>query len=142
MKLAYTPELAAKICERLAAGDSLRRICRDIGIDESTPRWWVVEDREGFAAQYRKARDMGMECMLDELLDIADDKSKDTYIDEDGNERCNKEWLNRSRLRVDTRKWYMSKVAPKRYGDKLETTLKGDPEAPIALILNGSDING
>lgn len=137
-----TPETVTTICERLAKGDSLRRICRDIGIDESTVRWWAIEDRNGFAAKYRAARDVGLDCMLDELLDIADDKSKDTYIDADGKECCDKEWLNRSRLRIDTRKWFMSKVAPKKYGDKLETTLKGDPSAPIALILNGSDIHG
>lgn len=85
-----------------------------------------MDDREGFAAQYAQARDLGLEAMADELFDIADETTKDTFTDKDGNDRPNNEWITRSRLRVDTRKWYLSKLAPKRYGDRLDVAVSGD----------------
>lgn len=69
---------------------------------------------------------MGLEVMADELFDIADETSQDTITDAEGNARPNSEWITRSRLRVDTRKWYLSKLAPKRYGDRLDVAVTGD----------------
>jgi hypothetical protein len=74
-----------------------------------------------------------MEQMGAELLSIADDGSNDTYVidEETGATAVNHDVINRSRLRVDTRKWLMSKLAPKKYGDR--TVLAGDPDAPLVL---------
>lgn len=55
--------------------------------------------------------------MVDEIIEIAGDSSRDTCIDEDGIERTDHGVINCSRLCVDTRKWYASKVLPKKYGD-------------------------
>ena len=86
-----------------------------------------MEDREGFFAQYARARDVGLDAMADELFDIADDGTND-WMERDGEGNpgyaVNGENVSRSRLRVDTRKWYLSKLAPKRYGEKLEVTEK------------------
>lgn len=87
---------------------------------ESTVRKWALEDRDGFSAQYATAREIGYQSMADELLDIADDSSGDVSSDEDGNKKFNGEFASRSRLRVDTRKWLLSKALPKVYGDKLD----------------------
>ena len=103
----YTPELAAEICERLAQGESLRGICRSEGMPPpSTVRWWVVDDVNGFAAQYARARDVGLDVMAEEILDISDNRT-------DGPED-----VSHRRLQVDSRKWFLSKLAPKRYGDR------------------------
>ena len=48
--------------------------------------------------------------------------------------------VQRNKLRVDARKWVLSKLAPKKYGDKLE--LSGDKNAPLALVVSGSDVHG
>jgi len=127
----FTKALALKICQRIALGESLRRVCRDEKMPvTSTVMLWVLEDRGGFSEQYAKAREMQAENMFDEILDIADDGSNDFYTktDADGNEYDvpNHELLNRSRLRVDTRKWYLSKVLPKKFGDKLDLTSLGE----------------
>ena len=63
--------------------------------------------------------------MADETLEIADDSSHDTITDDEGNERFNSEFAARSRLRVDTRKWLLSKALPKVYGDKITTEHTG-----------------
>jgi len=75
-----------------------------------------------------------MEAMAEEILEIADETSNDTIIVKRGDsehEVANNEWITRSRLRVDTRRWLMSKFAPKKYGDT--QTLKGDPDNPLHL---------
>jgi hypothetical protein len=125
----FAQDIADAICLRLAEGETLRQICRDDGMPpESTVRQWVIDQAE-FAAQYAKARDLGLDAMADALFEIADDGTNDTTVDEDGNVFTNHDVIARSRLRVDTRKWYLSKLAPKRYGDKL--VMQGDAENPV-----------
>ena len=75
---AYTPELAAEICERMAAGESLRSICRSEDMpSEITVRRWAIENREGFSAQYARAFETRMDCLADEILEIADNASSE-----------------------------------------------------------------
>lgn len=130
----YTPELASAICERMAAGESLRSICRDEAMPkEATVRGWALDDREGFSAQYTRARELQALVIADELLEISDDGSNDWMVrnGKDGTPgyELNGEHIQRSRLRADTRKWLLSKMLPKVYGDKL--THAGDPENPV-----------
>lgn len=82
-----------------------------------------MDDVEGFAERYARARETGFEVLADELTEIADETAHDTVKDAQGNDRPNNEWISRSKLRVDTRKWLLSKMLPKVYGDKL--TLDG-----------------
>lgn len=108
----YTQEIADYICSKLAEGMSLRAICRSDDVPhEATVRGWAVEDRNGFFTQYTRARDIGLDCMADEVQEIADNKEGD---------------VARDRLRFDSRRWYLSKMAPKRYGEKL-AHVGGDP---------------
>lgn len=133
------------ICARLAEGEPLRQICRDVGM----PSWytvyqWLKDDPE-FASRFARAREAGFDAIAEECLDIADDASRDTKLVGSGDserEAADTEWISRSKLRVETRLKLLAKWDPKRYGDKLETTLKGDPSAPVALTLNGSDVHG
>lgn len=132
----YTAELADFILEKLAEGISLREICRvhEQVPDESTVRKWAIDDVQGFGLRYTKAREIGYHSMADELFDIADDGRNDWM--ERHNSRTgeteevpNNEHMNRSRLRVDTRKWFLSKVLPKIYGDKIAVT--GNDGGPL-----------
>lgn len=80
-------------------------------------RW--IEANEGFRKNYARAREDQADVLAEEILQIADDGLNDTYTDEKGNECTNQDVIARSRLRVDARKWYASKLAPKKYGEKL-----------------------
>jgi hypothetical protein len=73
--------------------------------------------------------------MADRLLEIADDGTKDFKLDSHGNLIADHEHINRSRLRVDTRKWYLSKLAPKRYGEKVDVNVGGQSENPVATVI-------
>jgi hypothetical protein len=84
---------------------------------ESTVRSWALEDREGFSAQYARAREIGYHAMADEVLDIADDGRND-WMEREGASVLNAEAIARSRLRFDARRWLLSKALPKIYGDK------------------------
>ena len=131
----YSEDIATEVCGRLAAGETLRQICRDEHMPpESTVRNWALEDNHGFSARYARARSMGLDTMADEILDISDDASNDWMQrtgkgDEDLGWQSNGDHIQRSRLRVDSRKWLLSKMNPKKYGDKVE--IAGDQENPI-----------
>lgn len=128
----YTAEIAALICDRMATGESLRAVCKSEGMPaESTVRLWAAEDREGFAAHYARAREAQMDALSEDIIQIADESGADTSIDENGNVVVNGEAIQRAKLRVDARKWIMSKIAPKRYGDRI--THAGDAENPLVM---------
>lgn len=114
----FTQEIADAICERLSQGDSLRSICEaeDMPACSSVFKW--LTQQPAFAEQYARAREAQADHMAEEILQIADDGRNDTYQTDNG-EAVNHDVIARSRLRVDARKWLASKMAPKKYGDKL-----------------------
>ncbi len=97
-------------------------------------RWLANPENQSFRDQYARAREVQAETMAEELLEIADDARNDwmeAHAGEDAGWRANGENVQRSRLRVDARKWLMSKMAPKKYSER--TTVAGDPEAPLQV---------
>jgi hypothetical protein len=75
---AYSAEIAQRIVDGLISGRTLLSICYDDGMPtRKTVQSWVSEDREGFAARYRSARELGCDAIFDEILEIADDTSGD-----------------------------------------------------------------
>ena len=129
----FTPELADRICHRLSQGESLKTICYDEDMpNASTVHQWVLDDKEGFSKKYARARDIQAENMFDEILEIADDGTNDLMTITKGDVSYNvedREVTNRSKLRVDSRKWYLSKVLPKKFGDSFD--VKSDGKALV-----------
>jgi hypothetical protein len=120
-----TPELLTALLKRLSMGESMRAICADPDMpSESVVYEWLEVDTD-FAERYAQARARAMDRMADEILEIADDGTNDTYEDSDGHERTDAEAIQRSKLRVDARKWLMSKLAPKKYGDSVNIKHSG-----------------
>lgn len=118
----FTSELADRICAELETGRTLIDVCRDEGMPvESAVRKWAAEDRDGFYAKYARAREVGYHRLADELIEIADDGTND-WVQRRGDTVLDSDHVQRSRLRVDTRKWLLSKALPKIYGDKLQHT--------------------
>lgn len=110
----FTKKLATSICNQLTKGKSIRTIVQNSKMPSSSTifRWLLDEKRKDFWEQYNKARNIQAELMFEELVEIADDDIND---------------VQRDRLRVDTRKWYLSKIVPKKYGDKMDITSDGQP---------------
>lgn len=117
----YTAEIAGEILRRLAEGESLNAMCQEERLPaKGTVLGWVVDDRGGFADQYRRAREIQAEGLTDELFDISDRGSD----------------VNRDKLKVDARKWYISKVLPK-FRDRLSVSLEDMTDEELAAIAAG-----
>ncbi len=136
----YSEELALSICERISNGESLKQICKDPDMPaRSTVHLWLLqEDKKAFSDKYELSVNIRAENMFDELTEIADDGTNDymTRTNSDGEEYevVNNEHIQRSRLRTDVRKWYLSKVMPKKYGDKLDMTSDGKAIQGNAIV--------
>lgn len=142
----YTEALGNKICRRLEGGESLRQVCRSPGMpDERTVRRWAMQPDHPFAPQYARAREVGYLSLADELLEISDDGSND-WMRREGRDNgeawaLNGDHIQRSRLRVDSRKWLLSKMLPKVFGDpKQQLELSGIDGGPIE-VENRSDLD-
>jgi len=137
----YTDEIADRICNRLIEGDSINHISQadDIPSQYTIYKW--LNDFPEFAKKYAHARELQAERMLEEIFAIADETSNDTITVMRGEmetEVANNEWINRSRLRVDTRKWAMSKLAPKKYGERVQTELCGPDGGAVGITIVSS----
>lgn len=119
----YTPAIAREIADRMIDGHSLRAVCQQDGMpDEGTVYRWTARHPE-FRELYAHARELQTMRWGEEVLTIADDKTLDPHD---------------RRIRVDTRKWLLSKVLPKVYGDRL--TVAGDSKAPLHHVVEVVDL--
>lgn len=129
----YSQELADRICEKLACGQSMRTVCAGDDMPcMQTVFTWLRNNKE-FLEQYTRAKEEAADAFIEEMLDISDDGTNDWMERNDPKNAgydYNGEHVQRSRLRVDTRKWVASKLKPKKYGDKLDIT-SGDKPIPI-----------
>lgn len=114
----YTDEMGDLICERLVQGDSLNKMCKEEGMPSSSAVYVWIERHPTFAEKYARARSAQTEAMLEQMLDIADDAQIDPQD---------------KRIRIDTRKWAMSKLRPKKYGDKLDLEHSGPDGGAIKV---------
>ena len=127
MKIMYSEEQKKEIIEsiflNIEDGISTRKAIVNNNISSSTFFRWM-DDNEELSKQYARACELRAEALLDEMLDIVDDSSQDKTIDDLDDEikieKTNHEAIQRSRLRYDARKWLISKLNPKKYGDKIE----------------------
>lgn len=126
----YSPALAEKICRSISTSSvGLKTLCeRDPNLpDHSTIYDWIARHKE-FADFYARAREAQAQILADEITEIADDGRNDWMTLNVGGKSVkavNKEVVQRSQLRVDARKWLLSKLQPKKYGDRLDMNVSG-----------------
>lgn len=126
----YTQEVADAICAELALGYSIRTVCKpdEMPAVKTIFNWFRTQPE--FLQQYTRAKQEAADAMAEDILDIADDATNDYMLrmGKDGEEsyQLNGEHLQRSKLRVDTRKFLMAKMKPKKYGDKIDVTTDGE----------------
>lgn len=102
---------AERIFERIRNGESLRAICRKEGFPLTTVDVWLNTE---FSEQYTQACAARADYFFDEIVDIADNVSED------------KDAVAKARLMIDTRKFAMARMAPKKYGDNVNVTMGGE----------------
>ncbi len=117
----------------IATHGNAKRSLRDANVN---PRqfWATVGNDDERANRYTRAKELGMAAVADEMLDIADQSRIGTIVTESakGTETKTADMVERARLQVDTRKWLLARLLPKRYGDR--TILAGDADNPLAFV--------
>lgn len=126
----FTPALFRSICDEISRGKSLREVCRQPEMPhKSTVLRWLREKPE-LRDQYVQARDDLLEYWASDIIEIADDGTNDTIpgLNKYGDEVMvpNHANVQRDRLRIDARKWTLSKLQPKVYGDRVEVEHGGE----------------
>ena len=137
----YTPETADIICVRMCEGESLRSICRDEGMPSYRTAFVWLQQHEEFLEAYKQAQAIRADAIFDDIFDIADDGRNDWMERQDGEGsagwRENGEAIRRSALRVDARKWALARMAPKKYGERLDLNHSGGVSVTPDLDLSG-----
>lgn len=140
----YSEKLANELCARLALGLSLRTVCKasDMPAVRTVFNW--LGKHEDFVQQYTRAKEASADAMAEEILYITDTPKlgRETTVKPDGGVETKKgDMLGHRKLQVDTRKWLMAKLQPKKYGDKLDMTTNGkDFPTPILGGQSNADV--
>lgn len=124
----FSQDIVDEICERLSNGEPLAVICRDAHMpcDDTVRNWMDV--REDVSRSIARARERGFDQIAADCLAIADDRSQDVKIvgrEGEEYEVANSEFIQRSKVRIETRLKLLAKWDPKRYGDKLDLNHAG-----------------
>lgn len=150
--MAYTDkeieDVFIAICERIEGGESLRAVLRSEGMPSSQTFYKWVESNDEKSKRYAHACALRADVIFDEMFDIADDGTNDfttkSVGDGDDIKALNAEHIQRSRLRIDTRKWALSKMNPKKYGDKVgiehSGEIKGNSKT-VNISIDGKEID-
>ncbi len=128
MKATPKAEKEKKITEvlkHMRKGKSLRQSTKKANIAKQTFLDWVDKDPE-LSGQYAQGRAEMIDWLAEEIIEIADEKLTPT-----GDGKVDSAMVQWQKLRMEARKWSLSKMAPKKYGDKLELT--GDETAPVNI---------
>ena len=135
----WDDEAINDILEQVARGASLRSCTRgpDMRIPETSFRRWLIADIRGLWGRYARAREMQLESWADEIKELADVCEVGTRreINPDGGVKVIEgDMIDRAKLRIDARKWLMSKLAPKKYGDHAETNIAIDQRKTVFVF--------
>lgn len=128
---AYSLKLSETICDRIAAGESLRKIC----LGDEMPHFitvirWLGKDQE-FASRYAHAREIQAQTFVDKMLDVAEEDPKRNPI----TGALDSASVAHIRNRIATMQWLAAKLNPKKYGDKLDLNHGGQKDNPLSVLL-------
>ena len=114
------------VCQEIEKGRALRNVLKDENMPSTSTFYQWLDNDEVKAKQYARATEVRADIIFDDILAIADENTNDTSINENGIEVVNNDVIQRSRLRIDARKWVLSKLNPKKFGDKIQTEHSGE----------------
>lgn len=105
------------ILEAIADGQSTTAACAQAGVSRTALYHWMQADRD-LVDKYARAKDLAADLYAEQIIEIADDTSRDWIVNTKGEKVVDREAVQRSGLRMDARKWYAARVAPRKYGDR------------------------
>jgi hypothetical protein len=127
----YSLEIALKICDRLADGESLANITKDDGMPRKTAVYEWLATKKEFAELYARAREDQADSLADQIIALADEMPME-ITDDKGKTRFDSAYVQWQKNRVDARKWIAAKLKPRKYSDRIAHV--GDAEAdPVKM---------
>ena len=117
---------------------SLRKVLIQDGMPSSETFYKWLDADKNKSKQYARACEDRHDILFDEIIEIADENDADVYI-VGGEARIDGNTVQRSRLKIDARKWALSKMNPKKYGDKIEATIEGG-DKPVNIVNLGGGV--
>lgn len=115
------------VCKEIEKGKALRNVLKDNNMPSTSTFYEWLDIYPDKAKQYARATEVRAEAIFDDILSIADQNANDTYVNDQGLEVTNNDVIQRSRLRIDARKWVLAKLNPKKFGEKLDVTSDNKP---------------
>lgn len=110
-----------QVCIKIESGMSLRTIFSEYNPPMSNTLFYrLIKENKDLNERYARAKEIYAANIFDEIIEISDESNADIEISEEGKMYINGEAVQRSRLKIDARKWVLSKLEPKKYGDKLD----------------------
>lgn len=144
--MTHSPKTAEDVLKDISDGMSVPDAAKNNGVSPGLIYQWANGSRtapiDGFADHYARAMSVRADMMAQEILDISDDDSLDIGFDDEGKPFVKGENIQRSKLKVDTRKWLMAKMQPKKYGDKITNEHTGEGGGAIPLALSVRFVGG
>lgn len=120
----FNPDIASDICRRVAGGESLAKVCEDDGYPTRTTVYEWMRDSPQFSNNYAIAKEGYADVVFEDMMGISDNPELDPQ---------------RARLMIDTRKWVLGRIKPKKYGDKL--AVGGAEDMPPIQTQNQLDVS-
>jgi hypothetical protein len=125
------------VCMEIEKGRALRNVLKYENMPSTSTFYQWLDNNSDKAKQYARATEVRADVIFDDILSIADENDNDTYVNDNGIEVVNNDVIQRSRLRIDARKWVLSKLNPKKFGDKIQTEHSGEVTTNVISLGNG-----
>jgi hypothetical protein len=125
------------VCVEIEKGRALRNILKDENMPSTSTFYQWLDSNTDKAKQYARATEIRADIIFDDILSIADENTNDTFVNDNGLEVVNNDVIQRSRLRIDARKWVLSKLNPKKYGDKIQQEHSGEVTTNVISLGSG-----
>ena len=125
------------VCIEIEKGRALRNILKDENMPSTSTFYQWLDSNTDKAKQYARATEIRADIIFDDILSIADENTNDTFVNDNGIEIVNNDVIQRSRLRIDARKWVLSKLNPKKFGDKIQQEHSGEVTTNVISLGSG-----
>lgn len=136
----YSDEIVDKILNELAnSSKGLQKICKENNISTPKFREFIVSNKEA-GNKYAHARSLQIECIENEITDLCEEmanKIESGSVTPDIASAA----VSNLRIRVEALKWLLSKLAPKKYGDKLDVTSDNKPVQVALSVSQAKEIS-
>ena len=116
------------ILDEIIDGRAIRNILKDKGMPRALSFFQWLKSRPDWQEQYSYACELRQELLFEKMMEIAEnpETGEEITLDHNGTKIVQKDMIQHRNLKVNTLKWQLAKLNPKKYGDKVDLTTDGE----------------